>query len=170
MHTIGQLASIWRYPVKSLAAQALDEVAVDRDGLAGDRVGALYVTSQHAREGKPYRGKENDRLHLTHDVAQAARYAAESGVRVEYRCEPSARVFDDAPVSLIVDRWIDEVSESVGQPLDPRTFHDRALRHDDVRRRFGRALGRRASLRRAPARQCDGRLLRRRVCRNGSCR
>ncbi|MGZ3548547.1 MAG: MOSC domain-containing protein [Vulcanimicrobiaceae bacterium] len=122
METIGRIASIWRYPVKSLAAQPLDETRVDAGGLPGDREGALYVTSEHARTGKPLRGKENDRFHLTNDVARAARYAAESGVRVEYRCEPGGHVFDDSPVSLIFDRWIDEVSAHVGRALDPRRW------------------------------------------------
>jgi uncharacterized protein YcbX len=105
-----------------LAAVPLDSTRVDIDGLPGDRAGALYVTSEHARTGKPYRGKESDRLHLTSDVAQAARYAAEANVRVEYRGEPNGHVFDDAPVSLIVDRWIDEVSAHVGSALDPRRW------------------------------------------------
>lgn len=122
METIGRIASIWRYPVKSLAAEPLDETPVETGGLPGDRNGALYVTSEHARTGKPLRGKENDLLHLTHDVAQAARYAAESGVRVEYRSEPGGHVFDAAPVSLVFDRWISEVAAHVGQALDPRRW------------------------------------------------
>ena len=122
METIGRVASIWRYPVKALAAVPLDETPVDAGGLPGDREGALYVTSEHARSGKTFRGKENDRLHLTHDVACAARYAAEAGVRVEYRRESGGHAFDAAPVSIILDRWIDEVSAHLGQPLDPRRW------------------------------------------------
>jgi uncharacterized protein YcbX len=32
------LAGIWRYPVKSLAGEALDSAVIDRDGIAGDRL------------------------------------------------------------------------------------------------------------------------------------
>jgi hypothetical protein len=32
------VAGIWRYPVKSLAGEALDSAAIDRDGVAGDRL------------------------------------------------------------------------------------------------------------------------------------
>ena len=34
---IGRVAGLWRYPVKSMAAEALDEVLVSWHGLAGDR-------------------------------------------------------------------------------------------------------------------------------------
>jgi hypothetical protein len=120
METLGSLAAIWRYPVKSLAAQPLAQTDVALDGLPGDRAGALYVTSEHARTGKPYRGKENNRLHLTADVGQAARYAAEAAVTVRYSAAPERQhVFDDAPISLVVDRWIDEVSAALGNALDP---------------------------------------------------
>ncbi len=113
------LDAIWRFPVKSLAPEPLGTIAVGPDGLPGDRAGALYVTSEHARRGKTYRGKENDRLHLTHDLAQAARYAAESEVRVAYRAAEGGHAFDAAPVSLVLDRWIDEVSARVGTALHP---------------------------------------------------
>jgi uncharacterized protein YcbX len=32
------IAGIWRYPVKTLAGEALDTVSIDRDGVAGDRL------------------------------------------------------------------------------------------------------------------------------------
>ncbi len=34
---VGRLAALWRYPVKSMAAEALNEVEVSWQGLAGDR-------------------------------------------------------------------------------------------------------------------------------------
>ncbi|MDQ2871567.1 MAG: MOSC domain-containing protein [Candidatus Eremiobacteraeota bacterium] len=119
MEKLGTLESIWRFPVKSLAAEALAETTVERTGLPGDRAGALYVTSEHARTGKPYRGKENNHLHLTADVSQAARYAAESHVQTAFRPAADGHEFDDAPVSLVLDRWIDEVGAHVGRALDP---------------------------------------------------
>ncbi len=119
MEKLGTLEAIWRFPVKSLAPEPLETTPVEFAGLPGDRAGALYVTSEHARTGKSYRGKENDRLHLTADVAQAARYAAESNVRVAYRAAEGGHAFDAAPISLILDRWIDEVSARLGTALHP---------------------------------------------------
>jgi len=34
---VGRVAALWRYPVKSMAAEALDGVEVSWAGLAGDR-------------------------------------------------------------------------------------------------------------------------------------
>ncbi len=34
---VGRLVGLWRYPVKSMGAEALDEVEVSWHGLAGDR-------------------------------------------------------------------------------------------------------------------------------------
>ena len=36
--TIGHLAALHRYPVKSLSGESLDEVRLDERGLAGDRL------------------------------------------------------------------------------------------------------------------------------------
>ena len=119
---VGTIASLWRYPVKALRADALDRVAVLRDGLAGDRVAALVVeTPGHARAGKPFRGKESGRLHLTHDPRTAAAYAAHAGVKVALdRSQP--RWFDAAPVSVLLDLWVHDAEALVGTALDPRRF------------------------------------------------
>lgn len=41
MTVIGKIKEIWRYPVKSMQGNLVDEVSVDRRGLAGDRYWAL---------------------------------------------------------------------------------------------------------------------------------
>ncbi|MGD0051019.1 MAG: MOSC domain-containing protein [Vulcanimicrobiaceae bacterium] len=116
---LGTLAALWRYPVKSLRAEALARVAVLPDGLEGDRTAALVVTTEtHARAGQPYRGKESARLHLTDDPAVATSFAAEAEVTVALE-NGSARWFDAGPVSLLLDRWVREVEALVGEPLDP---------------------------------------------------
>jgi uncharacterized protein YcbX len=122
MQEVGELAAIWRYPTKSLAAQPLDSTAVEADGIPGDRAGALFVQTGHARTGKTYRGKENNLLHTVSQPHDAARIAAQSGVHVEMRAEPGQRYFDDAPISLIFDRWIAEVERALETPLDPRRW------------------------------------------------
>ena len=116
---VGRIAALWRYPVKSLKAEALARASVERDGLAGDRAAALLVESPtHARAGKPYRGKESSRLHLTADPATAASYAADANVLVTLdRSRP--HWFDAGPVSVLLDLWVQDVEALVGEPLEP---------------------------------------------------
>jgi hypothetical protein len=116
---VGRIAALWRYPVKSLKAEALVRASVQADGLAGDRTAALVVeTPTHARAGKPYRGKESSRLHLTSDPATAASYAADARVLVTLdRGRP--RWFDAKPVSVLLDLWVRDVEALVGERLEP---------------------------------------------------
>lgn len=113
------MAALWRYPVKSLKAEPLERAAVLADGLAGDRTAALIVeTPTHARAGKPYRGKESSKLHLTGDPETAASYAVDAKVEVTLdHGEP--RYFDAGAVSLLFDLWVHDVEALVGEALDP---------------------------------------------------
>jgi hypothetical protein len=117
---IGRLDAIWRYPTKSLRWEPLDEAEVDVDGLRGDRARALVVTAGHARTANTYRGKENDRVHLTSDAEAARALAAERGVQLELR--EGERFFDDAPISLLLDTWLEGLSAHVGYPVEPVRF------------------------------------------------
>ncbi|MDQ2992774.1 MAG: MOSC domain-containing protein [Candidatus Eremiobacteraeota bacterium] len=121
MPQIGTLERIWRYPVKSLRGVALEEAEVAEDGLTGDRSSALFITGGHARAGKTLRGKEHDRLHLLDDAEIAVADAAGRGIATETRSD-EPRYFDDAPVSLIVDRWLDGLSAHVGYAVEPSRF------------------------------------------------
>lgn len=116
---LGTVSALWRYPIKALRAEALERVDVLADGFAGDRAAALVVTSpEHARTGKPYRGKESSRLHLTAEPQVAASYAADEGVQVTLdRSAP--RWFDARPISLLFDLWVADVEALVGEALDP---------------------------------------------------
>jgi uncharacterized protein len=117
---IGTLDAARRYPVKSLRGETLDAADVARTGIPGDRAGALFVRSGNARIGETYRGKENDRLHLLSDSQTASIAASERGVDVEARS--GEHFFDDAPVSILVDRWLDELSEHVGYRVEWERF------------------------------------------------
>ena len=122
---LGTLARIWRYPVKSLAAQPLERARIMPEGLEGDRTAALFVRSGHVRQDKTYRGKENDRLHRIGDERTAAGTARRSGVEVELRA--GERYFDDAPVSLLAESWLDAVSAAVGYRVEPQRFRPNFL-------------------------------------------
>jgi uncharacterized protein YcbX len=116
---LGTIAGLWRYPVKSLKAEPLTRATILADGLEGDRTAALVVeTPQHARAGKPFRGKESSQLHLTGDPGTAATYAADANVMVTLD-RSQERWFDARPVSVLFDLWVRDVEALVGEALDP---------------------------------------------------
>ncbi len=117
---VGTLAALRRYPVKSLRGETLESAEVTADGIAGDRTSALFVRSGHARTAKTYRGKENDRLHLLSSVDAARADAHDRGVELERR--DGDRFFDTAPISLLVDRWLEELSAHLGYTVQWQRF------------------------------------------------
>jgi uncharacterized protein len=120
-NALGSVARIWRYPVKSLRAEALGAVRIDAGGLEGDRRHALVVhTPEHARTGKPLRGKEHNLFHTTGDVATAETLAARRGVAVAL--EDDGPYFDARPVSVLVDCWLHDIEALVGARLDPLRY------------------------------------------------
>jgi uncharacterized protein YcbX len=116
---IGTLAALRRYPIKSLRGVDLDSVRVEAGGIPGDRSGALFAR-QGSREGKIYRGKEHDRLHLLRDAAAAQASAKEHGVAVEVR--RGEHFFDSAPISILVDEWLRELGAHVGYAVEWERF------------------------------------------------
>jgi uncharacterized protein len=119
---LGTLAAIRRYPVKSLRGEALSEVPVLPQGLEGDRLRAMIVHAGHARLGKTYRGKENDQLHLSPDPAVGVERARERGVEVSLESREDEPYVDDAPVSIIVDKWLRGLSAYVGYDVGFERF------------------------------------------------
>jgi len=120
-HPLGTLVGLWRYPVKSLGFEALERTAVREAGLAGDRRSALFVmSSNHARHGKTFRGKEHNLLHTLREPAAAVALAERNGVQLEHCTE--GPYFDARPVSLIFDRWIAELEGVLETEIDPLRF------------------------------------------------
>jgi hypothetical protein len=75
---LGTLTDLWRYPVKSLAAEPLTNAHLDERGLVGDRASALFVaTPDRPRSGKTLRGKEQPLFH------KLAELEAMCGIRAE---------------------------------------------------------------------------------------
>ncbi|MBV8498868.1 MAG: MOSC domain-containing protein [Candidatus Eremiobacteraeota bacterium] len=116
----GTIDALRRYPIKSLSGETLDSAEIGEGGIPGDRADALFVRSGSARVGKTYRGKEHDRLHLVASAGAARAAAADRGVDVELRSGGS--FFDDAPVSLIVDRWLESLNAHVGYGVEWERF------------------------------------------------
>lgn len=117
---LGNVDALRRYPVKSLAGELLESVEIGENGIPGDRSRRLVVENGHARVGRAYRGKENDRLHLERDVDCAIALARERGVGVSV--ENGRGYFDAAPISLIFDVWLRALREHVGFEVEVARF------------------------------------------------
>ncbi|QEH31746.1 MOSC domain protein [Aquisphaera giovannonii] len=147
---VGRVAGIRRYPVKSMAAEPLDEVEVTWHGLAGDRRWA-FVRGDSARSGFPWftlRERADMRLFRpsfadpaqpdksptfveapsgeTFDVAdpRLGDELGPGGVRV---IKQDRGVFDTFPLSLITTQSVARLGEAVGAPLDAERFRPNLL-------------------------------------------
>ena len=141
---VGRIAAIYRYPVKSMALEALDSIDVGWNGLAADRRWA-FVRDSMVRNGFPWmtirersdmwhyvprliepekpdtsetvvRTPAGDELDVT-DPALAAELG--EGVRV---IRQSRGIFDTFPISLISARSVDAIAHLSGAPIDVCRF------------------------------------------------
>ncbi len=142
---IGRVVGLWRYPVKSMAAERLEAVDVDWHGLAGDRRWA-FIRGDVPRSGFPWLTIREQASMLQHvprfadvdrpdesrvvvrtpageelDVLDPALAASlGSGVRV---IKQNRGVFDAMPLSLITTQAV----AGVGPELDPQRFRPNLL-------------------------------------------
>jgi uncharacterized protein len=146
---VGRVAALWRYPVKSMSGEPLDEVEVSWHGLAGDRRWA-FIRPDLVKSGFPWltmrerpdmgrfvpRFLEPDRpdasptvvrlpsgaeLDVT-DPALAAELG--DGVRV---IKQNRGIFDTQPLSLLSVRTVADLGALVGAELDARRFRPNFL-------------------------------------------
>lgn len=146
---VGKVSALWRYPVKSMAAETLRSVSVGWHGLAGDRRWA-FVRPGTERSGFPwltirqtpalwhyqphFAELENVEASKTivntpdgaeFDIADpelAARLG--QGVRV---MKQYSGIFDVMPLSLLTVQSVQQLSASVGLPLTPVRFRPNIL-------------------------------------------
>ena len=146
---VGSVSALWRYPVKSMAAEALRSVAVGWHGLEGDRRWA-FVRPGMERSGFPwltirempqlwryepyFTDSENVEASKTivktpdgselevADLALAEHFG--DGVRV---MKQYSGVFDVMPLSLLTLQSVEELSASIGLPLTPSRFRPNIL-------------------------------------------
>lgn len=147
---VGRVAGLWRYPVKSMAAEALPEVEVGWHGLAGDRRWA-FVRNGMTQSGFPWftLRQRADLNHYRPSFADPARPdKSQTNVRTpagavldvadpmlaEELCPEGVRVirqdrgnFDTFPLSVITTASIDRLGEMVGTGLDARRFRPNIL-------------------------------------------
>lgn len=147
---VGHVVGLWRYPVKSMGAEALAEVNVSWHGLAGDRRWAFirngltqsgfpWLTIRERADmsqympafAEPTRPDKSPTIVRTpagvvFDLADPA-LAAElypSGVRL---IRQDRGIFDTFPLSLITTQTIARLGEAVGAQLDVQRFRPNIL-------------------------------------------
>jgi uncharacterized protein YcbX len=144
MTVVGRVAALWRYPVKSMAAEELDRVQVSWYGLAGDRRWA-FIRDGHVRSGFPWLTiREHPELaRYRPRFAEPARPDASpvlvrtpgggelevadpalagelgSGVRV---IKQDRGVFDTLPLSLLTTQTLDGLGRLAGASLTALRF------------------------------------------------
>ena len=146
---VGTVVGLWRYPVKSMAAEALSEAEVGWHGIAGDRRWAFIrpnlersgfpwltlrevadmrqFTPRFADPADPDRSRTlvrtpEDHEHEVTDPALAARLG--EGVRV---IKQDVGVFDALPLSLITTSTVDGIAALSERPLEPARFRPNLL-------------------------------------------
>ena len=149
MTVVGCVAGLWRYPVKSMAAEELDGVEVSWHGLAGDRRWA-FIRDGQVRSGFPWltirqrpelahyrpRFAEPDRPNASPtlvrtpsggelDVADPA-LAAELGPGVRV-IKQDRGVFDTMPLSLLTTQTLAGLGRLVGSDLAAARFRPNLL-------------------------------------------
>lgn len=147
---VGRVVGLWRYPVKSMAAEALPEVEVGWHGLAGDRRWA-FVRSGLPQSGFPWLTlrQRGDLSHYrpafvdptrpdhsptvvrtpsgaTFDVVDPA-LAAELDPNGVWVIRQNRGIFDTFPLSVITTQTIGRLGEMVGARLDVQRFRPNIL-------------------------------------------
>src|SRR5215472_18812944 len=100
MSVVGRVAALWRYPVKSMAAEELDAVEVSWHGLAGDRRWA-FIRDGQVRSGFPWL-TIRERPELAHYRPRFAQPDRPNASAVLVRT-PSAAEFDVADPALAAE-------------------------------------------------------------------
>jgi uncharacterized protein len=144
MTVVGRVAALWRYPVKSMAAEELERVQVSWHGLAGDRRWA-FIRDGQVRSGFPWLTiREHPELaRYRPRFAEPARPDASpvlvrtpgggelevadpalagelgSGVRV---IKQDRGVFDTLPLSLLTTQALDGLGRLAGASLTAPRF------------------------------------------------
>lgn len=157
--TVGRVAAIARYPVKSLVGEQLETVAVSSRGVQGDRLWAVRDP-----DGKLGSGKSSRRFRRMPGLLDlAARYVAAStpvvtfpdgrelaaddptiadalsthvGRPVTLAREAEVSHFDESALHLVTTRSLRRLGELHGATVDPRHFRANLVVDDGDQPRF----------------------------------
>jgi uncharacterized protein YcbX len=151
MPVFGRVAALWRYPVKSMRAEALASVDVSWAGFAGDRRWA-FIRDGQVRSGFPWltirerpelvryqpRFVEPDRPNASPTMVHTPagrefdvvdpELAAELGPGVRV-IKQDRGVFDALPLSLLTTRSLTSLGQLVGTELAATRFRPNLLVH-----------------------------------------
>jgi uncharacterized protein YcbX len=146
---VGRVSALWRYPVKSLAGEALESAGVGWHGFAGDRRWAFvrpgmersgfpwltlreapqlwryvpyFVDAENVETSQTMVKTPEDSVLDVADPALAARFGAGVGVMRQ-----SNGIFDTMPLSLLTVQSVAALSELAGFPLTPPRFRPNLL-------------------------------------------
>ena len=150
LRSVGRIAGLWRYPVKSMAAESLQAVDVGWFGVAGDRRWA-FVRPDVPQSGFPwFTLREQVALRLYQpryadpDLPEKSRTVVRTpsgleldvtdpALRAELNCRglqvlrQDRGVFDTFPLSLITTKTVGSLAAAVGVPLDVQRFRPNLL-------------------------------------------
>ena len=148
--SVGRVVGLWRYPVKSMAADELDNVDVSWHGLQGDRRWA-FVRNNAVKSGFPwFTLRERNDMNKYIPRFDKPAEADTSNIKVQTPAgdiydiyDPSLGlalssdgaqvirqnrgVFDTFPISLITTQTLATLSEMVGDELDALRFRPNIL-------------------------------------------
>jgi uncharacterized protein YcbX len=144
MASIGHVALLVRYPVKSMAGEILPEASLAIPGLAGDRMyafrssssppGMRYLAGQERREMLRYMPGTDRNGVISVTAPSGETFAVDSPLLIEnfrhyisersdFRLVQSSTPQTDVrPLSLISLKTIEKLSTELGHPLDHRRF------------------------------------------------
>jgi uncharacterized protein YcbX len=146
---VGRVVGLWRYPVKSMAGEALESADVGWNGVEGDRRWA-FVREGMVRSGFPWLTiRENPRMwgyqprlaDPDRPNASVTLVRTPSGAELDVTDPALAEelghgarvlrqdrgIFDTFPLSLITTQTIGAIGEMAGAPLDPLRFRPNLL-------------------------------------------
>lgn len=142
--TVGRVAAVWRFPVKAMAAERVEDVDVSWHGLAGDRRWAFvrpgqssngfpWLTLRQRNDLNGYRPfwTEPERPDASAVMVRTPAGGCLEVTSPELLAELGAGVqvmklhrgaFDTMPLSLITTRTVESIGALVGSELDVRRF------------------------------------------------
>ncbi|HEX8905232.1 MAG TPA: MOSC N-terminal beta barrel domain-containing protein [Longimicrobiaceae bacterium] len=146
---VGRVVGLWRYPVKSMAAEALEWIDVGWNGLDGDRRWA-FIREGMVRSGFPWLtirenpgmwgyqprltdpDRPNDCVTMVRTPSGAELDVTDPALATELGhgarvLRQNRGIFDTAPLSLITTQTVRALGGMVGAPLDPLRFRPNLL-------------------------------------------
>ena len=149
--TIGQIAAVHRYPVKSLSGETLDEARFDHRGVEGDRwwavldpdgklgsgkstrrfrrmPGLLELTAEYDGGAPVVTFPDGRRLGPGPELDEALSWHV--GRRVSLGQEADVSHFDDGPVHLVTTSAVRALEKEHGARVDARRFRANLLLDD----------------------------------------